>query len=187
MVHRVPPLPHGWPAIRSSTQCAQANALTDALKPMCQLKLELSCIAPVMVYGYGASCLDSSQLWAHVCGMKGISRLDIAWFHDLCQHQNTWTVYTEFSLCFVTFSRKWNRTCFDSLRMGKPCTFFHIFSNGWGQLWRARSLCSTCEGCLREQWLHRAMKVLQFSHFLMMVGDLPFNNLHTQRPGRLVL
>ena len=37
---------------------------------MCQLKLELSCIAPVMVYGYGASCLDSSQLWAHVCCMK---------------------------------------------------------------------------------------------------------------------
>lgn len=31
------------------------------------------------------------------------------------------------------------------------------------------------------------MKVLQFSHFLMMVGDLPFNNLQTQRSGRWVL
>lgn len=33
----------------------QANALTDALKPLSNLKLELSSIAPVMLYGYGAA------------------------------------------------------------------------------------------------------------------------------------
>ena len=40
-------------AKRAAALVSEANALTDALKPMCQLKLELSCIAPVMVYGYG--------------------------------------------------------------------------------------------------------------------------------------
>ncbi|CAJ1386875.1 unnamed protein product, partial [Effrenium voratum] len=40
-------------AKRTAFLVAEANALTDALKPLSNLKLELSSLAPVMVYGYG--------------------------------------------------------------------------------------------------------------------------------------
>ncbi|CAK9087791.1 unnamed protein product [Durusdinium trenchii] len=40
-------------AQRAARLVSEANALTDALKPLSNLKLELSSIAPVMLYGYG--------------------------------------------------------------------------------------------------------------------------------------
>lgn len=43
-------------AKRAAKLVSEGNALTGALKPLSKLKLELSSIAPVMLYGYGDNC-----------------------------------------------------------------------------------------------------------------------------------
>lgn len=43
-------------AKRAAELVSEGNALTGALKPLSKLKLELSSIAPVMLYGYGDNC-----------------------------------------------------------------------------------------------------------------------------------
>ncbi|CAE7230022.1 unc-104 [Symbiodinium sp. CCMP2592] len=43
-------------AKRAAALVVEANALTDVLKPLSKLNLELSSMAPVMVHGYGDNC-----------------------------------------------------------------------------------------------------------------------------------